>query len=372
MYLKTLSLQNFRNYAKSEFDLNQDLTVVLGPNTSGKTNLLEAIYLLSRGKSFKAEKDTEVVTFDKEIARVKGKAGDTVLEVVVSKRDKEGREGLYRRFLVNNLPKRRVDFAGHFHTLLFSPSHLDIIIGSPGLRRVFFDEVLEPTDRDYRISISQYEKALRARNALLHGIKNGARRDQNGFSYWDGLLIKNAELITRKRMEFTKYINDFPKNLIDFEVAYDKNEMSEDRLLYYKAAEEASGMTLVGPQRDDFLIYLGGKGKSTPSSKSSHLGRGGVEENLREAKNYGSRGQQRLVVLQLKLIQLAYMEHVLGERPMLLLDDIFSELDDAHIGDVIGVIGGQKTVITTTHKEFLKRLPKGASVLELGQLAVSS
>lgn len=351
MYLKTLSLQNFRNYAKSEFDLNQDLTVVLGPNTSGKTNLLEAIYLLSRGKSFKAEKDTEVVTFDKEIARVKGKAGDTVLEVVVSKRDKEGREGLYRRFLVNNLPKRRVDFAGHFHTLLFSPSHLDIIIGSPGLRRVFFDEVLEPTDRDYRISISQYEKALRARNALLHGIKNGARRDQNGFSYWDGLLIKNAELITRKRMEFTKYINNFPKNLIDFEVAYDKNEMSEDRLLYYKAAEEASGMTLVGPQRDDFQIYLASE---------------------KEAKNYGSRGQQRLVVLQLKLIQLAYMEHVLGERPMLLLDDIFSELDDAHIGDVIGVIGGQKTVITTTHKEFLKRLPKGASVLELGQLAVSS
>lgn len=346
MNLKHLSLQNFRNYAKHSIEFENPLTVVLGPNTAGKTNLLEAIYLLSTGKSFRALADLEVISFDKDISRVKGELEDgVVLEVVVSRRDKEGRPGLYRKYLINGLPKRRADFAGYFHTLLFSPSHLDIISGSPGLRRVFFDEVLEPTDRDYRIALVAYEKALKARNALLHAVREGRKsRDESVFEYWDSLLIKNADVISEKRREFVEYINGFKKDLIDFSVEYDKSEMSRERLVQYKHAEEASGMTLVGPQRDDFLIYL---------------------EKGKEAKNYGSRGQQRLVVLQLKLAQLAYIEKVLGERPMLLLDDIFSELDDEHIGEVIGVIGKQKTVITTTHKEFLKRLPKDASVLEL-------
>ena len=349
MQLNKLALQNFRNYPKDTFSFENMTTVIVGPNTAGKTNLLEAVSLLANGKSFKAEKDTEMVMFDREIARVKGEiVDDRVREVVIAKHDRQGREGMMRRYLVNNLPKRRVDFASNFQALLFSPSHLDIIVGSPGLRRNFFNEVLEPSDREYRLSISAYEKALRARNALLHSVREGRRRDEGAFEYWDGLLVKHGEVITSKRTEFTKYINQFTKDLMDFEVVYDSSEMSYDRLSQYKSAEEASGMTLVGPQRDDFLIYLDGNQK-------------------REAKNYGSRGQQRLVVLQLKLAQLSYMEQALGHLPVLLLDDIFSELDDEHIGEVMTIVGRQQTIITTTHKEFLKKMPTKTGVLELEQ-----
>lgn len=347
MFLSKFALQNFRNYESFHLEFKKPLTVIIGPNTAGKTNFLEGIALLSRGKSFKAERDVEMVSFGQDIARVKGILEDeTVLEVVVSKYDRTGREALMRRYLVNNLPKRRIDFASNFQALLFSPSHLDIIIGSPGLRRNFFDEVLEVVDRDYRQALSAYEKALKARNALLHGVKEGKRREASVFEYWDNLLIKNADVVSGKRQEFTEYINVIEKELIDFAISYDASEMSEERLLQYKDAEEASGMTLVGPQRDDFLLFLDPKQE-------------------REAKNYGSRGQQRLIVLQLKLIQLAYMEKILGQRPVLLLDDIFSELDDKHISEVVKVVGLQQTIVTTTHKEFLKNISFEPAVLEL-------
>ena len=385
MFLSHLSLQNFRNYTKSQFTFNRGTTVIVGPNTAGKSNLIEAIYLLSSGKSFRTETNIQMIRFGEEIGRVKGAITSSSqpspsmgegggegakveheLEVVLTIGQVAGVKAPFAKYLVNGVPKRRVDFMENFHALLFAPSHLDIIVGSPSLRRNFLDEVLESVDREYRLASIAYEKALRQRNALLHLVRETGRRDPKRLEYWDNLLIQNGQLITVKREAFLEFINQQKKELIDFVVEYDRSTISEARLTQYKDAEEATGVTLVGPHRDDFIVLMDSSVHPSP-----HGGRGQGEgakkgEEYKEFRYYGSRGQQRLVVLQLKLLQLQFMEEKLGVRPVLLLDDIFSELDDSHIQHVMEIIGQQQTIITTTHREFIdQRKLKDMHVIEL-------
>ncbi|MFH1832921.1 MAG: DNA replication and repair protein RecF [Candidatus Levyibacteriota bacterium] len=355
MYLKHLFLQNFRNYSKSDFNFSQDTTLVVGPNTSGKTNLIEAIYLLSTGKSFRSEKDYQMISFDKDLARVKGKIDDIELEIVLTN------EGL-KKYLVNGVSKRKADFASNLPLVLFNPEDLEIIIDSPSLRRNFLDEVLEQEDRDYRFAIIAYTKALRQRNALLElARETGRQGKEKQFEYWDDLCIKNGEIVTAKREEFITFLNNADKEIFDFQVVYDKSIISPERLLQYKNAEVGAGVTLVGPHRDDFSVHMFNNQRQT----------------THDVKFFGSRGQQRLAILQLKLLQLEYLEKRIGQRstfteasadrPILLLDDIFSELDSEHIQLVLEMVDKQQTIMTATHKEFFdKKFLRGVSVIELG------
>jgi DNA replication and repair protein RecF len=355
MTLHTLSLQNFRSYEKATFTFAPGVTVILGPNTAGKSNLIEALYLLSSGKSFRAEKDIQMISFGQGIARVKGeieeKEGIEVLEVMITDvQQVQATRSFTKRFLVNGVPKRRVDFAGSLPVLLFVPSDLDIITSSPSHRREFLDAVLELTDRQYRAAKIAYDKALRHRNALLDLVQETGIRNEEQFSYWDELLITNGQYLTRMREELIAFIDEQTKTLLPFGVTYDKSTISRERLEQYKGAEAGAGVTLVGPHRDDFFVQLETAG------------------GLQDVRSFGSRGQQRLVVLQLKLLQLSYMEHALGERPLLLLDDIFSELDADHIKEVLQIINQQQTILTTTHQEFLASgLPEETKVIELGK-----
>lgn len=335
MILHHLTLQNFRSYSKSEFDFHEKTTLIVGPNTAGKSNLIESIHLLSTGKSFRADKDAEMIKFGQQIARVSGETSDTQLEVVFTNGIMVSREAPLKKYLVNGVGKRRVDFEGILPSVLFSPVDLELIIGSPGNRRNFLDDVLEQTDRDYRLAINEYVKALRQRNALLEHAQETGVRSEKQFEYWDGILIKHGQLITHKRAAFLIFVNDSVKDVFKFEVVYDKSEVSKERLAQYKGAEMGSGVTLVGPHRDEFFLYMG------DAKKKHHV------------KVFGSRGQQRLVVLQLKLLQITYIQQALGDRPILLLDDIFSELDQEHIELVMSMIGKQQTIITTTHKKLV-------------------
>ncbi len=348
MLLSILTLQNFRNYPKKEFVFHSQTTIIVGPNTSGKTNLLEAITLLSRGKSNHAEKETQAVRFEEEMAKVKGVVGEDMLEVVLTNGIVAGIETPLKRYLVNAIPKRRVDFASHLTIVSFAPVDVEIISGSPSLRRNLLDEVLEAVDRQYRIALTTYTKALRQRNALLHQAKETGIRNDAQFSYWDNLLITHGSYISQKREAFLQFSNTFSHEVLPITLTYDHSKISKDRLAQYKDAEIGSGVTLVGPHRDDFFVEMDFSGEK------------------RNVKEYGSRGQQRLVVFQLKLLQLAYIEQEKGERPLLLLDDIFSELDSGHIDLVQSLLGKQQTIITTTHKEFVdKNITKTASVIEL-------
>lgn len=335
--LKSISLQNFRNYQAEEFKFNGETTVIIGPNTSGKTNLIEAIFLLATGKSFRTDKDIQMINFKQDLARVKGMVDETSLEVMITNGQLGRKTSQFKKFLVNGVAKRRIDFVENFPAVLFSPEDLEIIVDSPSLRRKFLDNVLEQVDREYRVSIVSYTKGLRQRNALLENTRETGIRNEKQFEYWDNLIIEFGEKITKKREEFIEFVNNETKDIFDFVAFYDKSVISKARLLQYKEAEVASAVTLVGPHRDDFSVSM-----FNNTRKTTH-----------DIKFYGSRGQQRLAILQLKILELLFIEKRLSQRPVLLLDDIFSELDEGHIKLILEMMGLQQTIITTTHKEFI-------------------
>lgn len=392
MIIKHLSLQNFRTYTKAAFDFSPNTTVIVGRNAIGKTNLIEAVYLLAVGKSFKSEKEGQLIQFGKQMTRVKGLVGSDAGPVsrhpapTASFADAQSRRSsggptrtthsssenedgderedlevvlaqgatnyLQRKYLVNGVSKRRVDFASHLQVVLFTPVDLDIVSGQPSARRNFLNEILEQTDPEYRLAFAQYIKALRQRNALVEQAQKSGYRDEDRFAYWDELLIANGQLITRKREALIGYINSQDKKLFPFVLEYDKSVISEDRLAQYKHAEVGAGVTLVGPQRDDVFI----------SSFQE------ASQTMEAVKHFCSRGQQRLVTLELKKIQISYITEQTGTPPLLLLDDIFSELDSTHINLVLELIGENQTILTTTHKEFISgALPKKPHVIELEQ-----
>lgn len=369
MFLKSLSLTNFRNYSKSDFKFTKDVSIIVGPNTAGKTNLAESIFYLSTGRSSKGEKDADVIRFGESIARFYGELADkTELSVVISKdlpagrQESHAREIVRKKYLVNGVGKRRADFAGNLVCVLFSPEDLDIIIGGPNLRRKLLDNLLEQVDRDYRNAAVVYTKALRQRNALLDRTRESRIRQEKLFEYWDSLLIDNGSVITKKREEFVQFINNFPKEIFDFIVFYDKSIVSSARLLQYKQAEVEAGVTLVGPHRDDLSFSMFNN----------------IRQTTHDIKSFGSRGQQRLTILQMKIIELSFIEKIIGQKPILILDDIFSELDQDHIKLVLEEIheqpvstrppvgrGGQ-SIITTTHREFVDpKILRRADVIEL-------
>jgi len=336
--LQNISLQNFRSYEKDSFSF-ENTTLIVGPNTSGKTNLIEAIFLLSNGKSFRTEKDFQMIEFNKDFARIKAEAEEVVLEVVLTNGQFSGAKSQYKKFLVNGIARRRVDFVSNLPAVLFSPQDLDIIIDSPSLRRNFLDDCLESVDKDYRIANLSFVKALRQRNALLEQAREDGERSEKNFEYWDKLVIENGAVLTKKRAEFIEYFNALEKDIFNCLINYDKSIISKERLLQYATEELASGVTLVGPHRDDFSIFMFNSSRN----------------NTHDVKYYGSRGQQRLAILQLKIAQIKFVEERLGKTPVFILDDIFSELDEGHINLIFNQIGKQQTILTTTHKEFIPK-----------------
>lgn len=341
MVIKQISLTSFRSYSSRMFEFGEGSTLVVGENASGKTNLMEAMWMLARGKSFRAKHDREMIKYGMELARITGKLSDDVtLEVVLVP---------HKRFLVNGVARRRMDFVGKLPAVLFRPEDMELLIGSPHVRREYLDAVLEQVEEEYRRSLLSYRKGLRQRNKLLERIREDqATRAQ--LMFWDQLLIKNGEVMAKKREEFIRLVNEaFGRDKISqvfggLKMTYDRSVISENRLEQYADAEVASGMTLVGPHRDDFKIFTKDK----------------------DLAIYGSRGEQRLAVLALKLAELSFATSKIGERPLLLLDDIFSELDHKHREDVLQVVGQQQTILTTTDLHLIEsRYRKRMEVINL-------
>ncbi len=370
MYISTIKLQNFRSYAKSEFTFTPETTVIVGPNTAGKTNILEAIFLLSTGKSFRAERDLEMIKFNEEISRVYGTTvnedsnSDVKLEIMLTNGIVAKTAAPKKKYLVNGVPKKQIDFAGLLRAVLFAPTDLDLVTDSPSLRRKYLDFVLLQIDRDYRRTLLSYEKGLRQRNRLLERIRDeGVPRTQ--LSFWDDLLIKNGQYIGQKRQEYIGYINynleiaealkKDGKDSLKLQIVYDHSEISKDRLKQYEREEVASTTTLVGPHRDDWMInkYQSSKVLKHPSFALRVTE--GKQEDWVEVSLYGSRGEQRMAVLWLKMCELEYINDKTGQRPVLLLDDIFSELDDNHRRLIMEVVPKQQTIITTTDIEHIEK-----------------
>lgn len=335
--IQKIILNNFRNFEKKEIEFGEGINVINAPNASGKTNILEAIFMLSLGKSFKTRKIDECIKYGENIGRIsiplrQGSTGQAGLEVVITK-DVIGWPK--KRLLVNGVPRRLVDFAGNIKTVLFAPQDLELITDGPSLRRNFLDNVLCITDREYRRSLLSYEKGVRQRNRLLMQIRdNGASR--SGLLFWNQLLIKNGDYISSARQNLIEYINAGKLQLINskLQIKYDPSAISEGRLEKYKDAEVASATTLVGPHRDDFIFF----------------------DAERELASYGSRGEQRMATLWLKLAELSYIEEKTNVKPILLLDDIFSELDHKHREIVMEAVVNHQVIITSADPNNLQGL----------------
>ena len=331
MIIKSLILQNFRSYKKQNVDFSGSTTLIIGNNGVGKTNLLEAIFLLATGSSFRAEKDEQMMLYGQEFGRVIGEihlggeksaTSEVVLGVVLTKP---------KRFFINNVAKRKMDFIGRLRCVLFRPEDIDLILGSPSIRRHYLDFVLEQADREYRRSSLSYKKGLRQRNKLLERLRNG-QAERRQLLFWDKLLIKNGGEITAKREEYLNFVGQkIAKRGMPLKLLYDKSAISEARLKQYERNEVAAAKTLVGPHRDEFRFIYQRAGK--------------LEKDL---SLYGSRGEQRMAVFGLKLAELEY-----AAAPLLLLDDIFSELDYEHRETVLKLLEKQQTIITTTDEHLI-------------------
>jgi DNA replication and repair protein RecF len=267
----------------------------------------------------------------------------TTLEVMVTSGVVVGQKAPIKKYLVNGIARRSFDFASTLKAVLFSPEDLDLVRGSPGHRRRYLDFILIQTDREYRRSLGSYERGIRQRNRLLEKIRDGeANRTQ--LYFWDQLVIKNGEYISAAREALIAAINATDKPFGNFHIVYDHSYISAARLTQYAEAEIGAAVTLVGPHRDD-ITFL---------------------DDEREMAKFGSRGEQRLTVLWLKLAELVFIQQKTVVRPILLLDDIFSELDHQHRDEVLKIIDQQQTVMTTTDIHFVpENIANGVEVVKL-------
>lgn len=348
MILTSLKLSGFRNYDSYHLNVSPGVTVIVGDNARGKTNLLEAIYLLATGESFRAHKIEEMVKLDEEVAHVVGEVSneDNQIRVTLTRGIVQGKRVAKRGFVLNGVPRRKADVVGLMPAVLFAPSDMDLISGTPSLRRRFLDEVLVQVDSEYVRSLASYDKALKRRNRLLDLIRDG-QAQRTSLAFWDMLLIKEGMIITAARERLIAFINRTPSLSLATELLYQASPISQERLEQYKTQELAVGYTMVGPHKDDFRVMDEGEPRKS-----------------RNLSIYGSRGEQRMAVLWLKEAQLLFIEAKLGQRPLLLLDDILSELDASHSELALGLSQKQQTCITTTDESVSDKLP-GAKVIQL-------
>ncbi len=344
MLLTSLTLQNFRSYEKKQLTFSPKTTLILGPNGAGKTNILEAIMMLAVGKSFRADRDREAIQWKKNVSHVTCHVSlgeeKIKLELVLTDGVAEGTKIPMKHYVVNGVPRRQVDFVGNLRAVLFWPEDLELVTDSPSLRRRYLDSVLVQVDREYRRNLFSYERGLRQRNRLLDFINEGkAHRHQ--LLFWDQLLIRTGSYLTDKRTQYLDFINTHNVSHITYHAHYDKSVISESRLEQYKNEEVAAKATLVGPHRDDFIVQSKEHGQAK-------------DDGFRDLSKFGSRGEQRLSVLWLKLAELSYIENETGIRPLLLLDDILSELDSAHRAIVITVMSEQQTILTSADPDIIK------------------
>lgn len=346
--LHSLQLEQFRSYVAFKLDLIAPVTVIVGPNALGKTSILEAANLLATGNSFRAEKVEEMVRFGAELGRVVGRTDEDELELMLTRGLVQGKRTQHRLYSVNQVRRRRQDFTGKFYSVVFRPEDLRLVEGSPSRRRSFLDAPLALTNQEYARSLTTYEQALVRRNKLLQAVKD-REQPASVLTYWNMTLIKHGQVVTEARRQFlSTYAGlDFP---IPFSVEYQPSLISEERIAEYQPREIAAGHTLIGPHKDDIQVQL-------PFAWA-----GG---ELQPIESYGSRGQQRLAVLWLKLGEYAYLLKHAGQPPLLLLDDILSELDVDSRAHVMSLLGKGQVIVTTTEASLATDIAQEVSQVEV-------
>ncbi|GFN31287.1 DNA replication/repair protein RecF [Paenibacillus xylaniclasticus] len=345
MYLKKIALRNYRNYDTLELDTDSSVNLFIGPNAQGKTNLLESIFTLALTKSHRTSKDKELIGWTASDAHVHGEVdklyGTVKLDLMLSTQGKKAK--------INGLEQRRLsDFVGALNVVMFAPEDLEIVKGTPGVRRRFLDMEIGQVQPGYLHTLQQYAKVLVQRNNYLKTLWSSGGDKQGLLEVWNVQLAEFGVKIIKKRKYFIQKLQQWAEQIHagitagseQLTIAYKPSFDIEDesvlfdhfmlKLTQVKDQEIRRGTTLVGPHRDDLIFYINGK----------------------EAQTFGSQGQQRTTALSLKLAEIELIREEIGEYPLLLLDDVLSELDRNRQTQLIETFQAKvQTFITATGLE---------------------
>ncbi len=362
MILKQLSVKNFRNYSDTNLSLSPGINIFYGNNAQGKTNLLESIYYLSFTKSHRSFIDNNLIKNGEKFLKITGimkdnNIFDTKLEIFLNNEKKQ-------IFIDDNLYKKVSEYISKLNIIIFYPEDLDIIKGSPNIRRRYINSEISQFDENYLVVLNNFRKVQKLRNDYLKKINSFYDYDNQYLSIINDYFIKQAILIYRLRYKFInklneivpsiffdltklngfhiKYINNF--NIENFDSISDQ-ELTELFLEKFERnfdSEVKIKSSMFGPHKDDIEFYL---------------------DNL-NLKNYGSQGQQRLAILSIKLASVEILKQIKNDTPILLLDDVFSELDDEKKNHLLKYIDNNiQTIITTTDLKSIDNSIKKKSKL---------
>ena len=371
MLLKKLKLTDFRNYSEFEEDFKELKIIIIGHNAQGKSNILEAINLLATSKSERAERDNDLIHWGKDFALI---FADIEKEDGPSKIALQINSSGRRKLKINDVAKKapQADLLGNFFAVMFSCDDLYLIKGSPSIRRSWLDSVLFQLDSKYHRSLHDYQKSISQKNALLKSARENVipRKELKiQTEIWNEQIINSGAEIIYTRLEFLKEINPYSSELLknismrteDLGLKYlctiNKNEVEMPNekpniQFLFKASLEnsfeeecARGQSVIGPHRDDLQFQLNG----------------------REARSFASQGQQRSIILSLKLGEVQVIEKRKNEMPVLLLDDVFAELDEKRQDFLLHNLPENIQIfLTTTHiSDIQKEFIKGAHIIEI-------
>ncbi|MDI6601540.1 MAG: DNA replication/repair protein RecF [Thermoanaerobacteraceae bacterium] len=333
MYIKEIELNNYRNFKHFILNLDMGINIILGKNAAGKTNILESIYLLSRGKSFRTSRLNELINHEENNffvgIRALRKSGEFLARFGYSDDGK-------KQIKINGMDIGKIsELLGNIYTILFTPEDLYIVKGNPEQRRNFIDEALLQLRPNYTYDLMRYYRVLKQRNNLL---KNIAKKPSLRYTLnsWDEQITEYGIKLASMRSRFVDILAstaaEIHKNLsggekldIKYMVNFGNNIDSYRDLMRESIDRDiAYGLTTIGPHRDDIKILLDG----------------------RNVKSFSSQGQQRTIALSLKLSEIRIIQDEIGESPIFLLDDVFSELDDDRKGYILENINGIQSIIT--------------------------
>lgn len=350
MFLTQLSLQHYRNYEHIELATDHKVNLFVGPNAQGKTNLLEAIFVLALTKSHRTSRDKELIGWNAQETQLHGQAlkkyGSCTLDLHITPTGKKAR--------INGLEQKKLShFIGALNVVMFAPEDLEIVKGAPAIRRRFLDMELGQVHPAYLYDLTQYQKVLQQRNIFLKQNSSVDSRQQAMLDIWNEQLAQFGVKIMKKRQSFIKKLqawaekihagitNGQERLIIHYQPSLPLTEDVDEAVLFeqfmiklsqVKEQEIRRGVTLIGPHRDDLFFTI----------------------NDKEAHVFGSQGQQRTTALSLKLAEIELIREEVGEYPLLLLDDVLSELDQYRQTQLIETFQGKvQTFITTTGIESL-------------------
>ncbi len=338
MYIKRIKLENFRNYDNLDINFSKDFNLIYGNNAQGKTNILEAIYILALGKSFQTNKDQELIKIGKEKA---------IIELEYERKDREGKIKLEitekKNFYINGIKQKRVsDIIGKLNIVLFYPDNINIIKQGPAERRKFLDIMISQLKPNYIHILNRYLKTLEQRNAYLKQIKF-ENKEKNILDIWDERLSELSsqiyeyrkiyiDKIEEKIKDIHKEITNCGKEEEEISIFFKTNGTNKkeyyDELKKNREIDIKKGFTSTGIHRDDFEIKI----------------------NNKDISIYGSQGQQRTAVLSLKITELNIICDEVEEEPILLLDDFMAELDENRRTNLTKAIKNNQVFITCTDK----------------------